>query len=69
MTCRSAATNKGKPPASRVAVTVRIPKAVIESIDLDLDRRAVPLSRNSWLLEAVVEKLRRTAAGGTDGAT
>jgi hypothetical protein len=59
--------NRRKHHASRVAVTVRLPKNVIKKIDLDVGRRAVPVSRNSWLLEAAIEKLTKIASGGSDG--
>jgi len=45
-----------------------LPKAVIKKIDEVLDRRDVPLSRNNWLLEAAIEKLRKDQAGGSYGA-
>ncbi len=52
---------------SRVPVTVRLPKSVIKKIDEELDQREVPLSRNNWLLEAAIEKLRKNGAGGSHG--
>jgi hypothetical protein len=59
---------KRKPAFPRVAVTIRLPKEVIRKIDQDLDQRDIPLSRNNWLLEAAIEKLRKNGAGGTNGA-
>ena len=59
---------RGRPDARRVPVTIRLPKAVIKKIDEVLDRRDVPLSRNNWLLEAAIEKLRKDQAGGSYGA-
>jgi hypothetical protein len=56
-----------KQPASRVPLTIRIPEEVVQKIDLDLGRRAVPVSRNNWLLEAALEKLRRSRSEGPDG--
>jgi hypothetical protein len=53
--------------APRVPVTIRIPEKVIQEIDLELERRPVPVSRNNWLLEAAIEKLRRTGSGGDNG--
>jgi hypothetical protein len=35
---------------------------------LSLDQRDVPLSRNNWLLEAAIEKLRKNGTGGSHGA-
>ena len=52
----------------RVPVTVRLPESVVQQIDHELDRRDVPLSRNNWLLEAALEKLRKSSAGGSHGS-
>jgi len=60
--------SKRKSPKTRVPVTVRLPKHVINSIDQELGQRDVPLSRNNWLLEAAIEKLRKSGAGGSNGA-
>ena len=57
-----------KQSASRVPVTIRIPEEVVQKIDLDLERRPVPLSRNNWLLEAAIEKLRRSGSGRDHGS-
>jgi hypothetical protein len=56
-----------KQPATRVPVTIRIPVEVVQEIDLALERRPVPVSRNNWLLEAAIEKLKRTGSGGANG--
>jgi hypothetical protein len=53
---------------ARVPVTVRLPEKVVQQIDAELDLRDVPLSRNNWLLEAALEKLRRNGTGGSYGA-
>jgi hypothetical protein len=52
----------------RVPLTVRLPKDVIRKIDEELGQREVPLSRNNWLLEAAIEKLRKNGSGGSHGA-
>lgn len=53
----------------RVPVTVRIPEHILKQIDASLDQEYVPVSRNHWIIEALVEKLRRKdARGGTNGA-
>jgi hypothetical protein len=52
----------------RVPVTVRLPENVIKEIDEDLNERDIPLSRNNWLLEAAIEKLRKASSGGSHGA-
>jgi len=59
--------SKRRPAPARVPVTVRLPEDVIERIDQQLDDRDIPLSRNNWLLEAAIEKLRRNDAGGPHG--
>lgn len=48
----------------RVPVTVRIPEHILKEIDASLGQEAVPVSRNHWIVEALVEKLQRTDAGG-----
>lgn len=52
---------------ARVPVTIRLPERVVQQIDAELDQRDIPLSRNSWLLEAALEKLRKNATGGSNG--
>ena len=47
----------------RVSVTVRIPEHILKRINASLDREDVPVSRNHWIIEALVEKLRRTDVG------
>lgn len=47
----------------RVPVTVRIPGHILQRIDASLGQEDVPVSRNHWIIEALVEKLRRTDAG------
>ena len=54
--------------ATRVPVTVRLPEKIVQQIDAELDQRAIPLSRNNWLLEAALEKLRRDGTGGAHGS-
>lgn len=52
----------------RVPLTVRLPEDLINRIDEDLEHRDIPLSRNTWLLEAAIEKLRKVGPGGSHGA-
>jgi predicted transcriptional regulator len=52
----------------RVSVTIRLPDDIVARIDQDLGGRDVPLSRNNWLLEAAIEKLRRSETEGSHGA-
>lgn len=59
--------SRRKPSATRIPVTIRIPEELVQEIDLDLERRSVPVSRNNWILEAAIEKLRKGSPGGTNG--
>jgi hypothetical protein len=56
-----------KQPVPRVPITIRLPEEVVRKIDHDLERRPVPASRNSWLFEAAIEKLRKSGPRGSDG--
>ena len=49
----------------RIPVTVRIPGRILEQIDASLDREDIPMSRNRWIIEALVEKLKRTKSVGS----
>ena len=57
------------------ALTVRVPRALVSVIDHERKTRAVRVPRNTWILEAVVEKLDReknvlrnsTGRGADDG--
>lgn len=53
---------------ARIPLTIRLPEDLIEKIDEDLVQRDVPVSRNNWLLEAAIEKLRKGGSGGSHGA-
>jgi len=59
---------RSKQAVKRVPVTIRMPENVVEEIAQELGRRRVPLSRNNWLLEAALEKLKKTGAGGPHGS-
>jgi hypothetical protein len=54
--------------SARVPVTLRLPEDLIKKIDEDLDDRDIPVSRNNWLLEAAIEKLRKSGSGRSYGA-
>jgi len=60
--------SRQRPASTRIPLTIRLPEDVVKQIDQELDHRDVPLSRNNWLLEAAIEKLRRYATGGPHGA-
>ena len=53
----------------RVPVTVRIPGHILKQIDVSLEQEDVPISRNHWIIAALVEKLRQTGAGGGSNGT
>ena len=59
----------GNNEKERVSVTVRIPGHILEQIDASLGQEDVPVSRNHWIIEALVGKLKRNdAGGGSNGA-
>ena len=60
---------KRKQANPRVPVTIRLPATVVQKIDEELEQRPVPVSRNNWLLEAAIEKLRRKGAKGVRDGT
>lgn len=49
------------------ALTVRVPRALVSDIDHERKARAVRVPRNTWILEAVVEKLDREKRGLRNG--
>ena len=53
----------GNGASGRVSVTLRIPGRILDQIDASLDREDVPVSRNHWIIEALVQRLRRTQSG------
>jgi len=59
--------SKRHPSSARVPVTVRLPEDLVKKIDRELDERDVPLSRNNWFFEAVIEKLRKSHSGDPHG--
>jgi len=54
----------GNSDKQRVPVTVRIPGHILEKIDASLGHEDVPVSRKHWIIEALVEKLKRAGNGG-----
>lgn len=49
------------------ALTVRVPRALVSNIDHERKARAVRVPRNTWILEAVVEKLDREKQSPQNG--
>ncbi len=48
---------------SRVPVTIRIPEAILKEIDNKVEEEELPISRNHWIVEALVEKLKKNHNG------
>jgi metal-responsive CopG/Arc/MetJ family transcriptional regulator len=59
----------GSADKDRVPVTVRIPGHILQKIDSRVNQEELPVSRNHWIMEALIEKLRRNEDGnGTNGS-
>lgn len=50
---------KKKPDREIVQVFFRAPAEIIEKVEQAIETRAIPSSRQNWMLEAIVEKLER----------
>lgn len=50
------------------ALTVRVPRGLVSDIDDERNARPVRVPRNTWILEAVVEKLDREKRGPVYGS-
>lgn len=50
------------------ALTVRVPRALVSDIDQERNTRQVRVPRNTWILEAVVEKLDRERHSKRNGS-
>ena len=46
------------------ALTIRVPRGIVNDIDSDRIARSVKVPRNTWILEALVEKLQRDRKNG-----
>jgi hypothetical protein len=46
------------------ALTIRVPRAIVNDIDTERVARSVKVPRNTWILEALVEKLQRGRKSG-----
>ncbi|MBU9246575.1 ribbon-helix-helix domain-containing protein [Burkholderia multivorans] len=47
-------------------ITVRLPDDMLAAIDAECSRRIGNVSRNTWILEAVQEKLSRAGGGSAN---
>lgn len=50
------------PARSRPSVVVRLPPDLLDRVDAAVAARAVPITRHSWILEALHEKVLRESA-------
>ncbi len=48
-------------------LTVRVPRALVTDIDQERNSRLIKVPRNTWILEAVVEKLNRDRMSNQNG--
>jgi len=59
----------GNAVKDRVPVTVRIPGHILQKIDSRVGQEELPVSRNHWIVEALIEKLKRNEDGNaTNGS-
>lgn len=49
--------------ATTERITLRLPDDMLAAIDAECSRRVGNVSRNTWILEAVQEKLSRASGG------
>lgn len=56
------------PEEDIAALTVRVPRTLVSDIDQERRARVVRVPRNTWILEAVVEKLDREKHSQRNGA-
>jgi predicted HicB family RNase H-like nuclease len=68
------ANRKDPRSSARERINLRLSPEVLEAIDAECSRRAGSVSRNTWITEAVTERLARLAsasrpqgAGGANG--
>ncbi|RAR66846.1 ribbon-helix-helix CopG family protein [Paraburkholderia unamae] len=54
--------------AATERITVRLPDDMLAEIDAECSRRVGNVSRNTWILEAVQEKLSRAGGGANKQA-
>lgn len=48
-----------KAKAGSQKILIRIPGDLLDRVDTDLDARPLKTPRNTWILEAILEKLKR----------
>ena len=57
-----------QPDPNSAVLTIRVPVELRDQIDSALSMRPIKIPRNTWVLEAVLEKLARDQRGGGHGA-
>jgi hypothetical protein len=55
-----------QPDLNAAVLTIRVPVELREQIDAALAKRPIKIPRNTWVLEAVLEKLARDQQKGGD---
>lgn len=55
--------NERNSEKGRVPVTLRIPETILREIDDRVERGDLPVSRNHWIVEALIEKLKKNHNG------
>ena len=59
---------KARPKPNELALTVRVPRNVLDQIDFLVKLRRSKIPRHSWLLEAIYEKLARETKMTNEGS-
>ena len=47
----------------RIPVTIRIPETILKEIDGWVEQEALPISRNHWIVEALMKKFKKNHNG------
>lgn len=50
-------------PNESTPVSIRVPKAVLEKVDASLESGDIPLSRNVWINQAILNRLKEEEEG------
>ncbi len=60
----SVSTEKNNPGKTEQTVNIRLPEDILSEIDQSVSFRRIKISRHTWLMEAIIEKLDREAGKG-----
>ena len=58
----SVPTEKNAKGKSEQTVNIRLPEEILSEIDKSVGSRRIKISRHTWLMEAIIEKLDRESA-------